>query len=106
MLTRRFALVVLGTLALIPAAVAQTHGPVRLPPAQSAAADRLARQLVDGDTSRQVFTPEYAARRCYRAAKSNPSNGAGQSDRDGLTPRQRLQFIECVAADGFRLRRG
>ncbi len=105
MSTSRFTLAILGTLALIPAAAAQTHGPVRLPPAQSAAADRLARQLVDGDTNRQVFTPEYAARRCYRAAKSNPSNRAGQPDRDGLTPRQRSQFIACVAADGFRLRR-
>lgn len=105
MLIRRFALVVVATLALIPGAAAQTHGPVRLPSAQSAAADRLARQLVDGDTSRQVFTPEYAARRCYRAAKSNPSNEGGRPDRDGLTARQRSHFVDCIAADGFRLRR-
>ena len=86
----------------VPAA-AQTHGPVDLPPEQSAAARRLARQLVDGDVNRQVFTADYAARVCYRAAVANPSNARGTPDRDRLTPDQRGQFTACIEQSGYRL---
>lgn len=87
-------------------ALGQTHGPIRLPPDQSAAARRIALSLTDGDVSRQVFTADYAARLCYRAAVSNPSNAGGAVDRDRLTPRQRAQLVECLAESGFRLRGG
>lgn len=83
---------------------AQTHGPIRLPPDQSAAARRIALRLVDGDVSKQVFTADHAARLCYRAAVSNPSNAGGARDRDRLAPRQRAQLVECLADSGFRLR--
>lgn len=85
---------------------AQTHGPIRLPPDQSAAARRIALRLMDGDVSKQVFRSDYAARLCYRAAVSNPSNASGARDRDRLTPRQRAQLVECLAESGFRLRGG
>ncbi len=91
-------------LAVVPVA-AQTHGPVHLPTEQSAAARRLARQLVDGDINRQVFTADYAARLCYRAAVANPSNARGTPDRDRLTPSQRRQFASCVEQSGYRIRR-
>lgn len=90
-------------LAAVPAA-GQTYGPVELPREQSAAARRLARQLVDGDVNRQVFTSDYAARLCYRAAVANPSNARGRADRDRLTPAQRGQFTACVEQSGYRLR--
>ncbi len=87
-------------------ALGQTYGEVRLPPDQSAAARRIALRLVDGDVSKQVFTAEYAARLCYRAAVSNPSNTGGARDRDRLTLRQRAQLADCLAESGFRFRGG
>lgn len=92
-------------LAYVPA-LGQSHGDIRLPADQSAAARRIALRLVDGDLSKQVFTADYAARLCYRAAVSNPSNAGGTRDRDRLTPRQRAQLVECLAESGFRLRGG
>lgn len=91
-------------LAAVPAA-GQTHGPVALPPDQSAAAERLAGRLVDGDLNRQVFTADYAARLCYRAARANSSNTHGTPDRDGLTAAQHRQFTHCVEQSGYRLGR-
>lgn len=102
------ALVALAHVALasVPA-LGQSHGDIRLPADQSAAARRIALRLVDGDdVSKQVFTADYAARLCYRAAVSNPSNAGGMRDRDRLTPRQRAQLVECLAESGFRLRGG
>lgn len=91
-------------LAALPAA-GQTHGPVVLPPDQSAAAERLAGRLVDGDLNRQVFTADHAARLCYRAARANSSNAHGTPDRDGLTAARHRQFTDCVEQSGYRLDR-
>ncbi|MGU9982043.1 hypothetical protein ACJ4V0_18580 [Phreatobacter sp. HK31-P] len=99
---------VLAALALLAIAAvpvsAQTYGDIRLPPEQDAAAMRLARRLVDGDISRQVFTADYTARLCYRAAVSNTSNAAGSRDRNGLAPPQQAQFTDCVGQSGYRMR--
>jgi len=99
------ALAALAHLAVVTAPASGQHE-VRLPAAQEAAAQRLARALVDGDSSRQVFTAGHATRLCYRAAVANPSNAAGMPDRDRLTPAQRVQFSECVEQSGYRLRGG
>jgi len=92
-------------LASVPA-LGQSHGDIRLPSDQSAAARRIALRLADGNVSKQVFTADYAARLCYRAAVSNPSNAGGARDRNRLTQRQRDQLVECLAESGYRLRGG
>jgi hypothetical protein len=71
---------------------------------QDAAALRLARRLVDGNISVQVFTAEHAARLCYGAAAANSPVGPTARDRNGLTASQLTQFRGCVEQSGYRLR--
>lgn len=75
----------------------------RFTPAQNAAVQRLEARLVDGDTSRQVYTPQFAARICFEAALQQGAGRDAARDQNGLTAGQRVFFAECVLETGYRL---
>jgi hypothetical protein len=96
------ALAIAGHLAFVTAPAGAQGGErdPQLAAPQERAARQLARRLVDGNVSVQVWTAAHTARVCFKSALSR---GSGNLASARLSAQEQRYFGECAEASGYRM---